>query len=173
MYSTGKDRACPRCTSLLDQFQSLKLHVQASGLMTFAIIAKGEYETLIPAIESNNWIWDVYSASGNTFPKDIGVTKGGGLAGAEGMYDYVKPWPGGDAGPENLPGVSIFKRDADGQVYHTYSRFGSALLELVQYNFMFDLTPEGRPEGAPEMSFLKHKDAYKFPGGIYPDSNLE
>jgi hypothetical protein len=29
------------------------------------------------------------------------------------------------------------------------------------------LTPEGRPEGAPEMSFLKHKDAYQFPGGIY------
>ena len=77
MYSTGKDRACPRCTSLLDQFQSLKLHVQASGLMTFAIIDKGEYETLIPAIESNNWIWDVYSASGNTFAEDIGVTKGG------------------------------------------------------------------------------------------------
>lgn len=89
--------------------------------MTFAIIAKGEYETLIPAIESNNWIWDVYSASGNTFPEEIGLTKGGGLAGAEGMYDYVKPWPGGEAGPENLPGISIFKRDADGQVYHTYS----------------------------------------------------
>ena len=50
--------------------------------MTFAIIAKGEYETLIPAIESNNWIWDVYSASGNTFPEEIGLTKGGGLAGA-------------------------------------------------------------------------------------------
>jgi len=60
--------------------------------MTFAIIAKGEYETLIPAIESNNWIWDIYSASGNTFAEDIGVTKGGRLAGAEGMYDYVKPW---------------------------------------------------------------------------------
>jgi hypothetical protein len=29
------------------------------------------------------------------------------------------------------------------------------------------LTPEGRPEGAPEMSFLKHKDAYQFAGGIY------
>ena len=79
MYSTGKEQACPRCTSLLDQFQSLKLHVQASGLMTFAIIAKGEYESLIPAIESNNWIWDVYSASGNSFPEDVGVTKGGGL----------------------------------------------------------------------------------------------
>jgi predicted dithiol-disulfide oxidoreductase (DUF899 family) len=79
----------------------------------------------------------------------------------------VKPWPGGEAGQENLPGISIFKRHADGQVYHTYSVFGSALLELVQYNFIFDLTPEGRPEGAPEMSFLKHKDAYQFPGGIY------
>ena len=78
----------------------------------------------------------------------------------------AKPFHG-EAGPENLPGVSIFKRDTDDQVYYTYSVFGSALLELVQYNFMFDLTPEDRPEGAPEMSFLKHKDAYQFPGGIY------
>jgi len=78
----------------------------------------------------------------------------------------AKPFHG-EAGPENLPGVSIFKRDADGHVYHTYSVFGSALLELVQYNFMFDLTPEGRSEAAPEMSILKHKDAYQFPGGIY------
>ena len=78
----------------------------------------------------------------------------------------AKPFHG-EAGPEDLPGVSIFKRDADGQVYHTYSVFGSALLELVQYNFMFGLTPEGRPEGAPEMSFLKHKDDNQFPGEIY------
>ena len=70
-------------------------------------------------------------------------------------------------GRENLPGTSIFKRDAEGQVYHTYSVFGTALLELVQYNFMFDLTPEGRPAGAPEMSFLKHRDAYQFPDGVY------
>jgi len=167
MYSTGKERACPRCTSLLDQFQSLKLHVQASGLMTFAIIAKGKYESLIPAIESNNWIWDFYYASGNSFPENVGVTKGGGLAGAEGMYDYVKPWTGGTEGPENPPGISISKRDADGQVYHTYSVFGTALLELVQYNLMFDLMPKVRPAGAPEMSFLKHKDAYEYPGGVY------
>ena len=46
-----------------------------------------------------------------------------------------------EAEPENLPGISIFKRDADGQVYHIYSVFGSALLEFVHYNFMFDLTP--------------------------------
>ena len=57
--------------------------------------------------------------------------------------------------------------DADGQVYHTYLVFGTDLLELVQYNFMFDFTPEGRPAGAPEMSFLRHKDAYEYPGGIY------
>jgi predicted dithiol-disulfide oxidoreductase (DUF899 family) len=83
------------------------------------------------------------------------------------MYDYVKPWTGGTEGPENPPGISISKRDADGQVYHTYSVFGTALLELVQYNLMFDLMPKVRPAGAPEMSFLKHKDAYEYPGGVY------
>ena len=167
MYASRQDRACPRCTSLLDQFQSMKLHVQASGLMTFAIIAKGEYESLMRAISHNNWIWDIYSASENTFPEDFGVTKGGGYAGAEGMYDYVNPWPGGDEGPPNLPGISIFKKDSDGNVYHTYSIYGSHLLEYVQYNFMFDLTPDGRPLGKPEMPFLTHKDLYDFPGGNY------
>ena len=169
MYSTGDERCCPRCTSLLDQFQSLKQHVQAEGLMTFAIIAKGSYETLVPAIAHNNWSWDVYSAAGNSFPEDIGTTKGGGLPGAEGKYDYVGDWPGGEGGPPNLPGVSIFKKGEDGTVYHTYSVFGSAMLELVQYNFIFDLTPQGRPVGAPPMPFLKHKDAYPFPGGVYPE----
>ena len=57
--------------------------------------------------------------------------------------------------------------DADGQVYHPCSEFGTALLELVQYNFMFDLTLEGRPDGAPEMLFLKHKDTYDYPDGVY------
>ena len=37
------------------------------------------------------------------FPEDVGVTKGGGIAGAEGMYDYVKPWPGGAEGPRESP----------------------------------------------------------------------
>ena len=87
------------------------------------------------------------------FPEDVGVTKGGGIADAERMYDYVKLWPGSADGPKNLPGISIFKRDAEGQVYHTYSVFGTALLELVQYNFMFDLTPEGRPAGAQKCRF--------------------
>jgi len=168
MYSSGDERACPRCTSLLDQFQSLKLHVQAEGLMTFVVIAKGSYETLMPTIASNNWIWDVYSAAGNTFPEDHGTSKGGGLEGVEGKYAYIQDWPGGADGPPNLPGISIFKLGDDGEVYHTYSAFGPELLELVQYNFMFDLTSKGRPEGTPPMSFLKHKDTYPYPGGIYP-----
>ena len=42
----------------------------------------------------------------------------------------------------------------------------AATIELAK-NFMFDLTSEGRPAGAPEMSFLKHKDVYEYPGGVY------
>ena len=79
----------------------------------------------------------------------------------------LNDWPGGDSGPQNLPGVSIFKKDAEGIVYHTYSVYGSHLLELVEYNFMFDITPDGRPSGKPEMPFLKHKDQYEYPNGDY------
>lgn len=63
---------------------------------------------------------------------------------------------------DELPGISVFARDAAGSVYHTYSCYARGLDMLnVAYHYL-DLVPKGRDEdGLPfTMSWVKHHDRY-------------
>ena len=61
-----------------------------------------------------------------------------------------------------LPGTSVFYRDASGGIFHTYSSYarGGDLL-LGTYNYL-DLTPKGRDEDALNftMVWVRHHDRY-------------
>lgn len=60
------------------------------------------------------------------------------------------------------PGASVFVKDQDGQIYHTYSTYGRGLDLLIgTYNYI-DLTPKGRDEGQLPwpMAWVKHNDRY-------------
>ena len=47
-----------------------------------------------------------------------------------------------------LPGVSVFYKDAAGAVFHTYSTYARGLDMLLGANHYLDLTPEGRNDAA-------------------------
>jgi predicted dithiol-disulfide oxidoreductase (DUF899 family) len=47
---------------------------------------------------------------------------------------------------EELPGVSVFDKNHDGQVFHTYSTYARGLDALLGGNHYLDLTPKGRCE---------------------------
>jgi predicted dithiol-disulfide oxidoreductase (DUF899 family) len=61
---------------------------------------------------------------------------------------------------DELPGFSVFYKDEDGDVFHTYSSYarGGDLL-LGAYNFL-DLTPKGRNEKE-IMDWVKRNDEYE------------
>src|SRR4029453_19120245 len=62
---------------------------------------------------------------------------------------------------DELPRLSVFYKDEDGNVFHTYSTYARGLDQLVgTYNFL-DLTPKGRDED-PEstMSWVRRHDQY-------------
>jgi predicted dithiol-disulfide oxidoreductase (DUF899 family) len=66
---------------------------------------------------------------------------------------------------EDLHGVSVFARDGQGHVFHTYSSYARGADLLVgAYNYM-DLTPRGRDEdGLPfPMAWVRHHDKYGAP----------
>jgi predicted dithiol-disulfide oxidoreductase (DUF899 family) len=75
--------------------------------------------------------------------------------------DFKTDFHFGDAAGNPLPGVSAFARSADGSVKHFYS--GSALMEdstrrraidlLSPFWNILDLTPEGRKEWMPKLSY--------------------
>src|SRR5262249_25664765 len=81
-------------------------------------------------------------------------------------YDTV------DFGIEDLPGTSVFYRDEDGRVFHTYSSYGrGGDLLLGAYNYL-DITPKGRDEGGLKhtMAWLRHHDRYDDSYAVDPNS---
>ncbi len=62
---------------------------------------------------------------------------------------------------DELPGLSVFYKDENGDVYHTYSTYARGLDILVgAYNFL-DLVPKGRDEDPDStMNWVCHHDRY-------------
>ena len=78
--------------------------------------------------------------------------------GGEPSYNYAPKK--GEA--SELPGVSVFYRDDEGTVFHTYSTYSRGI-ELVNAAYqILDLVPKGRDEkGLPyPMSWLRLRDRY-------------
>ena len=60
------------------------------------------------------------------------------------------------------PGISVFYKDEDGTVYHTYSCYARGIDMLNGAYHMIDLTPKGRMEqGQGNMYWLKRHDQYE------------
>ena len=62
----------------------------------------------------------------------------------------------------DLPGISVFSRDAAGQVFHTYSCYARGLDMMNTAYHYLDLVPKGRDEtGLPHtMAWVKFRDLY-------------
>src|SRR5271165_6972894 len=64
---------------------------------------------------------------------------------------------------EEGPGLSVFYKDAQGEIFHTYSTYARGLdILLTTYNFL-DMTPKGRDEEGMTphaMAWVRHHDRY-------------
>jgi predicted dithiol-disulfide oxidoreductase (DUF899 family) len=60
------------------------------------------------------------------------------------------------------PGISVFHKDANGSVFHTYSVYGRGVELMMGTYRILDLTPKGRDEDGLEftMEWVRHHDRY-------------
>src|SRR5262249_46513287 len=54
-----------------------------------------------------------------------------------------------DASIEELSGLSVFYKDENGDIFHTYSTYGRGGEEVITAYMYLDLTPKGRNETGP------------------------
>ncbi|MBO9728473.1 MAG: thioredoxin family protein [Chitinophaga sp.] len=70
---------------------------------------------------------------------------------------------------EDLPGLSVFYKDEEGNIYHTYSTYArGGELQLVAYNYL-DIAPLGRNETDQNgglTSWVRHHDKYDEKGYV-------
>ena len=130
MYGKKNTKACPMCTAWIDGANGVAHHLAQN--LDFAVVAAADLPTLRAHARARGWDkLRLLSAGNNTFKYDLGSED------REGGQDST---------------VSVFTRDANGNLRHFYSahpRMGPDILErgidllAPMWHFM-DLTPQGR-----------------------------
>lgn len=155
MWRFDIDTACPSCSFLADHMDGANWHLPHHDV-TLIAISRGPFAKLAAYKQRMGWQFKMVSSHGSDFNYDYGVsfTKAE-LAKGKVYYNY-----GMTEGYDELPGLSVFTKDAAGQVFHTYSTYArGGDIFLGAHNFL-DLTPKGRNETT-IMDWVRRHDEYE------------
>jgi predicted dithiol-disulfide oxidoreductase (DUF899 family) len=74
---------------------------------------------------------------------------------------------------EERPGLSVFAKDANGAIFHTYSTYGRGLDILLGAYNVLDMVPKGRDEAGLKhsMAWVRRHDKYGEGYFVDPDSS--
>lgn len=158
MFGPGWSEGCKSCSYLADHFDGAAIHL-AHRDVTLGAISRAPYAEIGAFKKRMGWKFPWVSSFGNDFNFDYRVSfTDEEVAKAKGEYNYTEikvPF-------EELPGLSVFFKDANGEIFHTYSTYARGLDILVgTYNFL-DHAPKGRDEAglAHTMAWVRHHDKY-------------
>jgi len=158
MLGPGWKEGCPSCSYLADHFDGMTVHL-ANRDVTFAVISHATFPEIAVFKKRMGWRFNWYSSSSSDFNYDYQVSQSPEEEGKPQVYyNYeMMEFP-----VTERPGLSVFSKDASGQVFHTYSTYARGLDILVgTYNFL-DMAPKGRDEAGLKhtMAWVRHHDKY-------------
>ena len=119
MLAPGWEEGCRGCSFVSDHFDGALPHVQARDISLVAV-SRAPLAEIARFKARMGWTFPWVSSHGTTFNHDFGVTFAPEEY-AEGNRNYN--YGSTPAMDEEMPGLSVFARDAAGEVFHTYSTY--------------------------------------------------
>ncbi|WP_299783121.1 DUF899 family protein [uncultured Roseobacter sp.] len=160
MFGPDWRNPCKSCSFWADTYAGLTPHLGAQDI-AFAVVSSAPLERVLPFKERMGWDFEWVSSHNTTFNFDYDVGFGPGRP--EDMHNTYNFGTMQDPPLDEMHGTSVFAKDADGVVYHTYSMYGRGLdATNAAYAYM-DLTPNGRrsePAKGNPMAWLEYRDSY-------------
>jgi predicted dithiol-disulfide oxidoreductase (DUF899 family) len=158
MFAPDWESGCKSCSFWADHFNGLAPHLAARDV-TMTAISRAPLAKLQGFAKRLGWSFPWVSSGDGDFNYDFNVSfHPEDLAASSGVYNY-RPLK---MQMTDLPGISVFFKDKDGAIYHTYSTYGRGI-ELVNATYQcLDMVPKGRDEeGLPyAMSWVRYNDQY-------------
>ncbi len=158
MFGPGWKEGCPSCSFLADHVDGALPHLAARDV-NFAAVSRAPFAQIRPFQSRMGWRFKWVSSHGSDFNYDFHVSSTAQQRAKGKMrYNYGEMEFSG----EELPGASVFCKDAAGEVFHTYSAYARGLdLMLGTYNWL-DIVSKGRDEDelARTMAWVRHHDRY-------------
>jgi len=149
------EQGCKSCSFLADNFERSIIHLNQRDT-NMVCISRAEPERLEAFKKRMDWTFEWVSSMNNQFNFDFNVTS---KAGETGEYNYKEI----KTDKENeLPGLSVFYKDEEGNIFHTYSCYARELETFLSAYRFLDVVPKGRDEGDLNygMEWVKHHDKY-------------
>lgn len=159
MLGPGWAEGCKACSFLADHFEPAMVHL-AHRDVTLVAVSRAPLAEIEAFKKRMGWTFKWISSFGTDFNRDYQVSfEPEELEAGEVIYNYAPTeFPMSEA-----PGLSVFFKDGDGQVFHTYSCYARGLDPLITaYNYL-DLVPKGRDEDGLDftMAWVRLHDSYE------------
>ncbi len=158
MFAPGWVEGCPSCSLLVDHLDPSIVHL-AQRDVTVAVVSRATLPEITRFKRRMGWQFTWVSSNASDFNRDFHVSfTPDDVAVGHGTYNFREQgFPS-----EEAPGLSVFYKDASGQVYHTYSTYARGGEPFIGVYQFLDLVPKGRDEDglAFSMSWVRHHDRY-------------
>jgi len=158
MFGPEWKEGCPSCSFNMDHTDGALVHL-AQRDVTFVAISRAPLSKIETFKGRMGWRFKWVSSYSSDFNYDYQVSfKKEEMAKGKVYYNFdMQEFPS-----EEAPGISVFYKDKNGDVFHTYSSYARGTETSVgTYNFL-DLVPKGRDEDtlAFTMAWVRHHDRY-------------
>ncbi len=159
MFSPEWEEGCPSCSFWADNFNDIIVHLNHRDV-SFVAISRAPLTRIEPFKQRMGWSFKWVSSGGNDFNYDLMVSfTPEQIKGGTAVYNYQPV----DFNMSDREGVSVFYRDGQGAVFHTYSAYARGIDSLnTAYNYL-DLVPKGRDEDALDFTqaWVRYHDRYE------------
>ncbi|HKC52299.1 MAG TPA: thioredoxin family protein [Myxococcota bacterium] len=158
MFPPSWEEGCKSCSFWADGFDGLGAHLSARDV-SFAVVSKAPLAKLEGFRRRMGWSFHWVSSAASDFNRDFGVSfEPQELAERRLVYNFgTLPF-----GVEEAPGMSVFAKREQGEVFHSYSCYSRGIDMMNPTYHLLDLVPKGRDEAglAFPMAWVRHHDRY-------------
>ena len=165
MFGPGWKEGCVGCSFRSDHVEGALTHLEHHDV-SLVTISRAPLSEIQAFRQRMGWRFKWLSSYGSDFNYDYGVsfTKEE-IASGKVNYNYQLC----DFVSEEGSGLSVFYKNAEDEIFHTYSTYGRGD-EMVDTTYMYlDLTPKGRNETGPRGNlgdWVRHHDRYDAAGFV-------
>jgi predicted dithiol-disulfide oxidoreductase (DUF899 family) len=158
-FMLGPDwqEGCKSCSFWADNFNGIDAHLRQRDV-SFIAISRAPWPKIQAFKKRMGWTFKWVSSFNSDFNYDYHVSfRLEQSASREVEYNYAPS----QTTMEELPGISVFYKDDDAKIFHTYSCYARGLDILNGAYHWLDLVPKGRDETGPhKMAWVRLHDEY-------------
>ncbi|HVT95366.1 MAG TPA: thioredoxin family protein [Bryobacteraceae bacterium] len=165
MWRRDLGNGCTGCSFLADHIDGANLHLSHHDV-SFVVVSRAPLADLAAYRQRMGWrfLWVSSLESDFNFDYHVSFTPED-VANGEVYYNYRRT----KVPLEELPGISVFYKQGDGAIFHTYSSYARGNEEVLGAYMYLDLTPKGRNENGPYHSlgdWVRPHDQYGSSGTV-------